>query len=243
MSRKIILIIAGIAATGLLVVVAAAAYVLRPPAAQSGELTAIPLETPTVGAASTADGPAPDLGQGMILAEVVQDESEARFIVNEVLDNKDNTVTGVTNQVAAQIGIDSANPATVQLGVVKIDVRDLTTDSSTRNRAIQNFILHTNDFEFVTFKPIQFVGLPATAAVGDTFTFQIAGDLTIRDVTRSVTFDVIVTVESDARLSGLASATISRADFNLSIPSVPRVASVDDDVRLELEFVAVPVAN
>jgi polyisoprenoid-binding protein YceI len=237
------LIVAGIAAVGLLVVGAAAAYLLRAPAAQSGELTAIPLETPSAAAATTAEGAALNVSEGTILAELVQDESEARFIVNEVLDNKDNTVTGVTNQVAAQISIDPANPANVQLGTVKIDVRDLTTDSSMRNRAIQNFILNSNDFEFVTFEPTQFVGLPASAKVGDSFSFQIIGDLTIRDVTRSVTFDVTVTVESNARLSGLASAIISRADFNLGIPSVPRVASVDDDVRLELQFVAVPVAN
>jgi polyisoprenoid-binding protein YceI len=243
MSRRIILIVAGIAAVGLLVVGAAAAYLLRTPEAQSGELTAIPLTKPTAAAASTAEGAALNVSAGTILAELVQDESEARFIVNEVLDNKDNTVTGVTNQVAAQIEIDPTNPANVQLGVVQIDVRDLTTDSSMRNRAIQNFVLNTNDFEFVTFQPTQFVGLPANAAVGDTFSFQIVGDLTIRDVTQSVTFDVTVTVESEARLSGLASTTISRADFNLGIPSVPRVASVDDDVRLELEFVAVPVAN
>ncbi len=39
-------------------------------------------------------------------------------------------------------------------------------------------------------------------------------------------------------MHGLASATISRGDFNLQIPNVPQVAGVDEDFLLELEFVA-----
>jgi polyisoprenoid-binding protein YceI len=77
--------------------------------------------------------------------------------------------------------------------------------------------------------------------VGQPFSFTITGDLTIRDITRSVTFNVTVTPESQDRLTGTASAAINRADYQLTIPSVPRVAGVSEQVTLELEFTAVRV--
>lgn len=75
-------------------------------------------------------------------------------------------------------------------------------------------------------------------AVGQPFSFQVAGDLTIRDVTRPVTFEVTVTPASDSQIDGLATATFPYRDFELAIPDAPSVDTVADDVTVELEFVA-----
>jgi polyisoprenoid-binding protein YceI len=241
MQRRTAIIIASLALAGILVAGAAAAYVLRPSAAPSGELTAIPvLPSPEIAQATAEGQPAggqPAAAAGLVF-EISQDESEARFLIDEVLNGADKKVIGVTSAVAAQIVVDPANPANVQVGQVQVNARTLVTDSGSRNRAIQNLILQTGAFEFVTFTPTQFVGLPASAAVGDTFSFQMIGDLTVRDITRQVTFDVTVTVESLERISGLASTAINRGDFDLQIPSVPQVAFVEETFELELEFVA-----
>ena len=53
-----------------------------------------------------------------------------------------------------------------------------------------------------------------------------------------MTFDVAVILVDETRLEGLAATTIARADFQLTIPSVPNVADVDEEVLIELEFVA-----
>jgi polyisoprenoid-binding protein YceI len=241
MQRRTAIIIASLALAGILVAGAAAAYVLRPSAAPSGELTAIPvLPSPEIAQATAEGQPAggqPAAAAGLVF-EISQDESEARFLIDEVLNGADKKVIGVTSAVAAQIVVDPVNPANVQVGQVQVNARTLVTDSGSRNRAIQNLILQTGAFEFVTFTPAQFVGLPASAAVGDTFSFQMIGDLTVRDITRQVTFDVTVTVESLERISGLAVTAINRGDFDLQIPSVPQVAFVEETFELELEFVA-----
>ncbi len=124
------------------------------------------------------------------------------------------------------------------MGTIQINARTLTTDNDFRNRAIKNRILQTDQYEFITFTPTQIVGLPQTGAVGQSYTFQIVGDLTIRDVTRQVTFDVTATPVSETRLEGTARATIRYADYGLTIPQVRQVASVADQVRLEIDFVA-----
>jgi polyisoprenoid-binding protein YceI len=75
-------------------------------------------------------------------------------------------------------------------------------------------------------------------AVGETFKFTLAGDLTLRDITQPVSFEVTVTAEAPDRISGEATATVQRKDFALTIPSVPQVAGVSEDVLLEFSFTA-----
>jgi polyisoprenoid-binding protein YceI len=245
MTRRIFTIVLIVGAVGLLAAGALAANVLRPPATPSGVITAIPVSAasdtpvPVAEATATSEPVAEAASSALITAEIVQVESEVRFKIDEILNGNQFQVVGVTDQVAGQILIDPSNPANVQMGPVTVNARTFLTDSGNRNRAIQNVILDTAQFEFVTFTPKRFVGLPAAGAVGDTFSFQIVGDLTVRDVTHEVTFDVTVTIESGTRLRGLASAVISREQFGLGLIQLPpQVASVSDPVTLEIDFVA-----
>ncbi|MGH2544692.1 MAG: YceI family protein, partial [Ardenticatenaceae bacterium] len=82
------------------------------------------------------------------------------------------------------------------------------------------------------------LGLPDRASMGDTYSFQVVGDLTIRDVTHEVVWEVTVTPQSEGRLEGSATTTIRYADWGLAIPQVPFVANVSDEVRLELDWMA-----
>jgi polyisoprenoid-binding protein YceI len=174
-----------------------------------------------------------------VIFEIVQADSEVRFVIDEILNGAPKTVVGVTDQVAAEIAITIDDPSQTKIGTILVNARALATDSEFRNRAIKNRILSTDDYEFVTFTPTELIGLPDSAAVGESFTFQIRGDLTVRDVTQPVTFDATVTPDSEDRLMGNATTTILYADFGLSIPEAPAVAGVEDEVRLEIDFVAV----
>lgn len=178
-----------------------------------------------------------DVPAGPIVFEIDQKSSQARFVIDEILRGSPKTVVGTTNQVAGQIVIKPAE-RTADVGTVLINARTLATDDEQRNRAIRNRILLTDQYEYVTFTPTGLRGLPNTAKVGDTYSFQIVGGLTIRDVTRQVEFEVAVTPTSETRLEGKAAATIKYADWGVAIPQVPFVAGVSDNVRLELDFVA-----
>jgi polyisoprenoid-binding protein YceI len=197
-----------------------------------------PSPTPEPVASPTAEPPAGPAASGPVLFEIVQEGSEARFLINEVLRGADKTVVGVTNQAAGQISIDAANPPNSKVGVIQVNARTLTTDNNFRNRALKNQILRTNDFEFVTFEPTEIRGMPTSALPGDTVTFQVAGNLTITDVTRPVVFDLTVTAVASDQIKGLAETKILWRDFALFIPDSPSVDTVADDVILQLEFVA-----
>lgn len=166
-------------------------------------------------------------------------ESQVRFELDEDLRGQRTTVVGISDQVAGEIGFNAAALSDAQIGVIQINARTLSTDNNFRNRAIHNEILDTGAFEFITFTPTAIEGLPATAAIGDEVAFTVAGELTIRDVTQPVTFEVVATPTSAEEVAGTARATVSREAFGLRIPDVPSVANVEDEVDLTINFVAV----
>lgn len=166
--------------------------------------------------------------------------TEARFIIDEILMGQDKTVVGVTSLVEGEITVDPANPSSAQISPIRIDARDLKTDSDRRNGAIQRFVLQSSQdaYRYITFEPTAVKDLPATVAIGQPFQFTVTGNLTIRNVTRSESFPMTVTANSENELVGSGAITILLDDYQLSIPSVPSVAWVADEVKLEVEFTA-----
>jgi len=237
-------------------------WVLADPLAASEPISAIPVEVDTQAPTNlpettgptaeetlptdTPEGsvdPASSLSSdGMLILTILPDESEVRFNIDEVLNGQDKTVVGKTNQVAGEIAINPDDLSQVEFAPIQVNARTFVTDDDRRNNAIRNRILLTNEYEFITFTPTALVGLSGPGAVGQTYDFQVTGNLTIRDVTRPVTFDITLQAESDSRLSGIAIALIKRAVFEITIPSVPFVANVGDDISIELDLVFVPVS-
>jgi polyisoprenoid-binding protein YceI len=197
-------------------------------------------EAPSEPGALTADEAAP----ARTLFRIQQDGSEARFYIEETMRGERITVVGTTDQVAGDVLVNFDNPAASQLGVIRINVRTLQTDESLRNQAIRGQILESAraEYEFSEFAPTGLEGLPESVEIGEAVEFQIVGDLTLRDVTRTLTFDATVSVAAEDRLEGVARTTILRDDFNVNIPRLPTfVADVGDEVVLEIEFVALAV--
>jgi polyisoprenoid-binding protein YceI len=180
-----------------------------------------------------------DISAGTQVFMIDSDLSEARFLVDEVLRGQDVTVVGTTADISGQISTDFSDLSTTTVSQIEINPGTLVTDESRRNSAIYKFILQTDQFPKIIFTPQELIGLPDSAVVGENYTFQIAGDLTIRDIIQQVVFDVSATAVSETELSGSAVASIQRADYNLNIPSVPFVASVDETVHIEIVLVAV----
>lgn len=201
------------------------------PTTEAAEPTVEPTAEPTVAAAAAP---------AAALYEIVADESKVSFTLTEDLRGTFTTVIGTTNQVAGQISVDFAAPANTKIGEIRINARTLTTDNEFRNRAIRSEILQSSQdaYEFISFTPTAVTGLPESLAVGQEVTFQIVGDLKIREIVQSVTFEVTATATTEDRLEGKATTQVLRDQYNLTIPSVPSVANVSNEVTLDIEFVA-----
>ena len=68
--------------------------------------------------------------------------------------------------------------------------------------------------------------------------FKLNGSLTIRDVTKPISWNVKATWTGTTNITGTASTKFTFDYFNITKPSVPIVLGVADDIRLELDFVA-----
>jgi polyisoprenoid-binding protein YceI len=194
-----------------------------------------PMVEPTAEAPAEGEAAA---ASGALTFSIVPAESEARFIVDEVLNGEDNTVVGTTSAISGDFTADYADLSSVSFGTITIDASTLTTDSDRRNNAISEFIMQTGQYPDITFTPTTVDGLPASAEIGTTYPIRITGDLTIKDTTQSVTFEGEVTPSSANRVDGSVRTTIQRDDYSLGIPNVPFVASVDQQMILEFDFVA-----
>ena len=206
----------------------------------AGDPTALLSDLPADSAADTLPSSEPPAGEPaeFVTFRIDPSASQARFVIGEILGGAPNTVIGVNDKVSGEILISASNPADSQIGPIEIGAASFVTDNALRNRAINQFVLQSGIYPLITFTPTSIGGIPGEVSPGAVFTLQIAGDLTIREVTHPVSFEATVTVVSESEIQGNATAAISRSDFELTIPSVPRVAGVDEQLVLELDFVA-----
>jgi polyisoprenoid-binding protein YceI len=172
------------------------------------------------------------------LFRIAASQSEVRFTLGELLGGVPTTVIGKTNQVTGEISVDFENPQKTEITEIQIDPSALTTDNSFRNRAIQGQILDTSTYPLISFLPTEIITLPETINFDESLSLEISGDLTIKEVTQKVTFTANITPISATEIQGHAETMVAYADYDIFIPSVPRVADVDDEVLLEIDFIA-----
>jgi polyisoprenoid-binding protein YceI len=170
-------------------------------------------------------------------------QSVARFYIQEVLAGQQTLVIGTTSagSVEGSINADYANPAATTVGVIRVNMSTLATDNNFRNGRLHSDILQTNNDanRYAEFSVTSLSGLPASITIGQAFTFQINGTLTMHGVSKDVTFNAEVTPVSETQLNGKASLTVTYADWGIQILRLPsQVASVEPTTTLELEFVA-----
>ena len=200
--------------------------------------------TATTAAAGTmaTEGAEPEpADSSAILYRIDKAESSVSFEIDEILNGNPFRVVGVTTEVAGDVLIDFDDPTASQLGTIVINVRTLATDSGFRDRAMRGPILGSSrdENEFATFEPVDIEGLPDLVTMGDRVPLRITGTFSLSGVSRPVTFDTAVTVVSGERVEVNGTATVLRSDFGLTIPEVPSVSGVADEILLVIDLVAV----
>ena len=118
-----------------------------------------------------------------------------------------------------------------------VDMTGLKTDQSQRDDWLEDNALETSSFPEATFTATTVTGLPESINEGEEISFQLVGDLTVRDVTNSVTFDVTA-VLSDDTIKGTAVLPLKLTDFGIDPPDFANTLKVADEFRIEVTLVA-----
>lgn len=209
------------------------------------------LTTPELSATTIPAGPESTLGEtattgagdDAALSFIIDpDQSTARFEIDEVLNGNPTHVVGTTDQVVGQVRVDLSDLSTAEFSDIVVNARTLTTGTDRRDRAIRGPVIldsASDANELITLTVTSVDELSGTAGMGETVEFTITGDLIIKGNTQQVTFDATVTQTDATTIEGSATAEVTRAMFEIGIPSIPSVAGVTDEVLLGIEFVAV----
>ena len=154
------------------------------------------------------------------------------FRIDEVLVSVGKaTAVGRTPSVDGTITVSGS---TVTAAQIAADLTDITTNDSRRDSAVQRALATSRypNATFVLTQPIQVGSVPAD---GQRITVPAIGDLTIRGVTRSVTVELQAQLQGDV-LVVIGSAPVALADYGITAPTAPVVASVADEGTFEFQL-------
>ncbi len=244
----VIAVIAGIALMYAAIFFYATVLNDAPDALDSGDLTEALADEPAAGAAELDAGATPAVEEpptapaseavATIGADGIwtpTDASEFGYRVDEVLSGVNVTAVGRSNQIGGDLTIDGSTAAID----VTVQVADIRSDNGSRDGQFRGRIMNVEEFptaSFVSTSPIDFGEIPSA---GEQVTVSATGDLTLRGVTRSVTFDVTAEFASSSsgdRIGVLGSIPIEFDDFDIPEPSIGSV-SVEDNGLLEFVLV------
>jgi len=178
---------------------------------------------------------------------IVPEESEVAYIVAEEflsgavqqlgqLLGLTDTI-GRTRSVEGELVLDlsAANP--LVSGEFVVDLRTLTSDDSRRDNRIRNEWLESNRYPLAEFVATAVENFPASYSEGQTITFQLLGDMTIRETTQPVRFDVTAILTGNS-ITGTAAAEMRMTDFGFNPPAMANLFTVADEFTVEITFIA-----
>ena len=200
----------------------------EPPAAikETPIQSQVPAENETSTETSALDGTysvAPGTSDNFVGYRVTE-----KLVANVV----ESTATGRTDNVTASMTIQGKTVSDV---TVEADLRDLESDNGFRDGRLHSSGIESDQFpqaKFVLTQPIALANVPAA---GETITVEGTGDFTLHGVTKKVTISL------EGRWDGkdvqvVGHLPIVFGDYDITAPTAPAVASVDDHGEMEFQL-------
>jgi polyisoprenoid-binding protein YceI len=167
--------------------------------------------------------------------------SEARYRVREQLAGFDfpNDAVGASGEITGTLVLGPEGAIVSRGSEFRVRLVSLTTDNERRDGYVRQRILEVEEFPEAVLVPRRFVNLPHPLSESGPVTFLLEADLTLHGQTHASVWDVTAEFGPDG-IVGLATTAFQFDTFGIALPKVARVLSVDDNIRLELEFRMVP---
>ena len=209
----------------------------EPPPPAGAQPTSPPAATPTPTAEAEESSDSEAADGGAIIT--VTEGSEALYRINEQLARRDlpNDAVGTTSEIEGQIVFSDDGTVDAERSKITVGVGSLRSDSDRRDSYIQRNSLESNQYPEVIIAVKEVPGLSWPLPTSGEVSFEMVGDLTIRDQTRPVTWETTATF-TDGAIEGLAKTVVTFEQFDMTKPRVAIVLSVVDEIRLEINFVA-----
>jgi polyisoprenoid-binding protein YceI len=179
-----------------------------------------------------------------LLLTVAEQGNVARYRVREQLARLDfpNDAVGETSSISGSLMVTTEGQILREGSRFVIKLADLASDADRRDNYLRRNTLATDEYPDAVFVPTGFRELPTPIPTSGEARFLLDGELTIRDVTRPVTWQVGAEFAGGAVI-GRAETSFTFEEMGLTVPSVGSVLSIRDDIRLEFDFRLVPLGS
>ncbi|MEO6714150.1 MAG: YceI family protein [Mycobacteriales bacterium] len=184
-------------------------------------------------ASSSASSPA--AAAGLNGGWTVGADSLVGYRVKEILVGLESQAVGRTSDVTGELTVTGDS---VTAAKFTADLTTVKSDKSQRDGQFRGRIMDTGTHPTATFVSTEPIPVPAGAVSGQKFTSTVTGDLTLRGVTKSVTFDLNGQKKGPG-FELVAQIPIVFADFDIPNPS-GGPAQVGDDGILEVQLNLAP---
>ncbi len=213
-----------------------------PPTVAPPTVAPPPTAAPAPTAAAPAAPTAPATAAGIAHFQVAGDNSLASYTTREKFFNQPSPifVTGTTATITGDLYLDRTTwqPATDPPSVITVDLRTLKTDSSRRDNAIRGRFLESDKYPLATFVLKRVAGVPQSYQEGVEVTVVLEGDLTVREITKPVSWQGAAKVEGNTLTGKVGTSELKYADFEIP-PIEIRILAVEDWFKLDLELTAI----
>lgn len=174
---------------------------------------------------------------GTVALSVNAQESSALYRVREEFVNVAFPVdaVGTTRDVTGVVVFDPHGAIVADQSSITVNLATLQSDQARRDNFIKNNTLQTAQYPEAHFVPTEIRGLPFPLPDEGQAPVTIAGELTIRNVTRPVEWSGTAYFTPEA-MRVEAATRIAFDQFELSKPRVGFLLSVDDEIRLEADI-------
>ena len=185
---------------------------------------------------------------GLHTFTIVPEQSKASYLANEEFFagalNKLGIAAGMakavgsTKAIEGQFQLDPDN-VTAALGTNTFTVRmnTFTTNQRMRDQWIREDGPHFNDYPLAIFKATAIESATTAFRAGGEVNFKLAGSMTIRNITKPVTFDVRSRLAGDT-LTGVATTRLLMSRFGIEQLTFANTLTVADEFGIEVQFTA-----
>ena len=173
-----------------------------------------------------------------------QDGTEARYRVREQLAGFDfpNDAVGRTSEVSGYLMLGDEGEVVEDQSEFRVQLGALATDNARRDGYVHGRTLQTEEYPEAVLVPLRFLDLPFPLPESGSASFSLEADLTLHGHTRPTMWEVSAEF-GPGTVTGTATTSFQFDTFEIPIPQVARVLSVEDNIRLELDFRLVREGN
>ena len=193
--------------------------------------------------AATPANPEPAPADGSTRFNIVEG-TRARYRVREQLLGVSflNDAVGTADAVEGVLVIRPDGSVDSSQSRLTLDLSTFSSDQDRRDGYLRRRVFEIEQHPMAVFVPTGTVGSPfpvpsenpdvRVPIVG----FQLVGDMTVHGVTKEISWDVLATYDDEGVVEGKAQTSFPFSTFDLMTPDLAFLLSVEDEIRLEIDF-------